>query len=592
MKLKHFNIKNIKSIIDSGKCHLSDSNITILAGQNESGKSAVLEALKYFSNGIDDNFKQYSMRIDGSTPYVECCFALCDETDCNYEDENMNVVLTELKEIQCYREGESEIKFSSETNTKLMTLISQLSKKQKITNILEDTSADTETETSTDTENNANIKVKAEDFAKEIEKTVLEYIPTFDYYDSFEDKLPEKIAISQIEQDAAVKDFQLVFNINLADYIKMQDRQKEYTKQEVEEKLKINFNECWTQKLTDEDNNNYNFRIKDENDTIIFLIDRDNKIPLFLTQKSKGFQWFLSFYLRLMALKTKIENKEIEDYILLIDEPGQGLHEKAQEDVKNVLEELASKGLQIIYTTHNPRLIEVGDKITRLRLIYQDKIEGTKINTLSQMASKGTKQSQDALSPIVTAMGLINMSCMDLSNNKNVIVEGITDKYYLEAFAKLLNTQLEYNIIPSTGHENIKNIASILLGWGYDFKVIIDGGEGNSNKTKEAKTEKLIKEKLLAFDDEVATKKIKRLTQCAIEDCFTIQDFSKYVKPEDVEQSNLSNSAIAKQIGKKELWARLFIEKVNNGELKVSNFEQATLDSFKEVLNWIQGSEN
>lgn len=54
MKLKHFRIKNIKSIIDSGTCHLTEDNITIFAGQNESGKSAVLEALKYFSNGIDD----------------------------------------------------------------------------------------------------------------------------------------------------------------------------------------------------------------------------------------------------------------------------------------------------------------------------------------------------------------------------------------------------------------------------------------------------------------------------------------------------------------------------------------------------------
>lgn len=62
MKLKTFRIKNIKSIIDSGVCHLASDNITIFAGQNESGKSAVLEALRYFSNGIDENFKKYSMR--------------------------------------------------------------------------------------------------------------------------------------------------------------------------------------------------------------------------------------------------------------------------------------------------------------------------------------------------------------------------------------------------------------------------------------------------------------------------------------------------------------------------------------------------
>ena len=579
MKLKTFRIKNIKSIIDSGVCHLASDNITIFAGQNESGKSAVLEALRYFSNGIDENFKKYSMRhTKGSVPFVECCFALCDERDCAYEDENIGTVLKELKEIQCYREGENEIKFSLDTDTKLQDIILQLSKKGKITNIIDEQPSTGEDDDST--------KVTVDAFIEEIETNVLKYIPTFDYYDSFEDKLPESISVSEIEKDNAVMDFQLVFNIDLAEYIKMQDIEKEYTKQDVEEKLKIDFNDCWTQKLSDEDNNNYNFRIKDEGDKIIFLIDRDNKMPLYLTQKSKGFQWFLSFYLRLKALKTKMETREIEDYILLIDEPGQGLHEKAQEDVKKVLEELASKGIQILYTTHNPRLIEVDEKITRLRLIYQDKIEGTKINTLSQMASKGTKQSMDALSPIVTAMGLLTVPCLDLSNRNNVIVEGITDKYYLEAFTKLLDIEHNYNIIPATGHENIKHIASILLGWGFAFKVIIDGGEGRS--PKESKTEKLIREKLLAFDDAAANSKIKRLSQCAIEDCFTTQDFSRYVKPDDVEQGDSINSGIAKQIGKKELWARLFLEKVNTNEITKDDFDDETLSNFEEIINWIK----
>jgi AAA15 family ATPase/GTPase len=580
MKLKYFRIKNIKSIIDSGTCYISDDNITIFAGQNESGKSAILESLNYFSKGIDEKFNQYSTRIlDKSTPCVECCFALCDETDCNYKDENINTVLKAMQEIQCIREGEEDIKFSTSTNEKLQEIIYQLYKKHKITNIKEN-------ESEVISENNSDSMLIVEDFAKSIEVTVLGYIPTFDYYDSFEDKLPEKISIENIPRDNAVRDFQLVFDIDFAEYIKKPPREKEFNKQDVEEKLKINFNECWTQKLTDNDNDNYNFIINDESNKIIFLIDRGDKNPLYLTQKSKGFQWFLSFYLRLKALKTKKDRRDIEDYILLIDEPGQGLHEKAQEDVKKVLEELAGNGIQILYTTHNPRLIEVGNKITRLRLVYQDKVEGTKVNTLSQMASKGTQQSQDALSPIITAMGLINMSCIDLRHNKNVIVEGITDKYYLEAFTKLLNINFDYNIIPATGHENIKNIVSILLGWGCAFKVIIDGGEGS--RPREAKTEKIIREKLIAYDEEIANRTIKRLTSCAIEDCFSINDFTSYVKPYDIEQEYISNSALAKQYGKKELWARLFIEKVNTNQLTASNFEQRTLDNFKEIINWIQ----
>ena len=49
MKLKSFKIEHVKSIVDSGICHLSEKdNVLVLAGQNEAGKSAILEALNYF----------------------------------------------------------------------------------------------------------------------------------------------------------------------------------------------------------------------------------------------------------------------------------------------------------------------------------------------------------------------------------------------------------------------------------------------------------------------------------------------------------------------------------------------------------------
>jgi hypothetical protein len=43
-----FRIWDFKSVTDSGECHLSADNITVLAGQNESGKTAILQALRDF----------------------------------------------------------------------------------------------------------------------------------------------------------------------------------------------------------------------------------------------------------------------------------------------------------------------------------------------------------------------------------------------------------------------------------------------------------------------------------------------------------------------------------------------------------------
>ena len=51
MKLKSFNIQNYRSIINSGWSNLAYDNITALIGQNESGKTSVLEGLQSFYEG-------------------------------------------------------------------------------------------------------------------------------------------------------------------------------------------------------------------------------------------------------------------------------------------------------------------------------------------------------------------------------------------------------------------------------------------------------------------------------------------------------------------------------------------------------------
>jgi len=55
-----FEIKNYKSIKESEKCYL-DNYITILAGKNESGKTAILEALEDFN--VDKNIREEAIPI-------------------------------------------------------------------------------------------------------------------------------------------------------------------------------------------------------------------------------------------------------------------------------------------------------------------------------------------------------------------------------------------------------------------------------------------------------------------------------------------------------------------------------------------------
>jgi AAA15 family ATPase/GTPase len=73
MKLKAFRIKNFRSIVDTEWQNISPDNITCLIGQNESGKTSVLEGLKVFYSGI---ISEDVLRSDLSLPEVSCRFTI------------------------------------------------------------------------------------------------------------------------------------------------------------------------------------------------------------------------------------------------------------------------------------------------------------------------------------------------------------------------------------------------------------------------------------------------------------------------------------------------------------------------------------
>lgn len=72
MKLTAFRIKNFRSIKDTGWHDLAYDNITCLIGQNESGKTSILEGLKAFHDGV---LIEDMLRSDLSMPQVACSFS-------------------------------------------------------------------------------------------------------------------------------------------------------------------------------------------------------------------------------------------------------------------------------------------------------------------------------------------------------------------------------------------------------------------------------------------------------------------------------------------------------------------------------------
>ncbi len=577
MRLYSFRIQDFKSIKDTGEVKVSpDDNITILAGQNESGKSSILEALDFFEKGAGTDFEDMYRRLN-THPRVECTYYLTTDELNDLER------LSGSKGLRQYIQDNGITLVRGKTSEDDFTKIKYLNPNEL--DIL--VKALNEPESTEDTEEGE----EATPFS--FYEHVLSLKPTFIFYSSFEENiLPSKITKAKLGDNQAVDDFEKVFGVDFDALLdEKNDAARKQKLNEINDKASDNLNEYWSQKIDDE-KSSYKFaidaipQIATPTDSYIrFFIDQGDNFPLHFGQKSKGFQWFSSFNLRLRAHEADSDN--LSDFILLIDEPGQGLHEEAQKDVKRVLNELAQNGVQMLFSTHQAQLLksETGVDFARLKLVARSKTEGTKLKNIAQSSTdNGFK---DALSPVRTAMGLITLDISSfIDNKKTVIVEGITDFYYIQAFCNLYGTKsspIEISVIPCVGVSQAPNVYSILFGWGIGAKLIVDDDSAGT-KAYNAVSKNFLSD---APQDTLDATLYKNKDKKGIEDTFSKSDFATFASDfVDTSDEAKSNGDIAK--GKKELIARTFLDKVSSGEIKKANLDDESKKSIAAIVEFLK----
>lgn len=192
------------------------------------------------------------------------------------------------------------------------------------------------------------------------------------------------------------------------------------------------------------------------------------------TERSNGFRWYFSLFVNLMAEHPK--DSDSRSTLFVLDEPGVFLHVNAQHELLGLFEQLCKSGNQVLYSTHSPSMLDIENAFA-IRATEKDSEEGNTriIRSVFSPHLQGASQ-RDTLSPLCNALGFNLRYSVSPINSHNVIVEGITDKMYLEAMMCYLKvpTERRPNIIASVGADNIPNIASILLGWGVDFRALLD----------------------------------------------------------------------------------------------------------------------
>lgn len=605
MLLKKFRVKNYKSIIDSGDCYLTE-NVTILAGKNESGKTSILEALEDFDSNKD--IRQSAQPIQNKEAISEISITFVVEVELIkeiFKNISINIELTESIEVELIKVFPNHYSISEKTKKDLglnfktketkiyeniekkLDVLSEIHQRYPQLNVaipqsnFEDLQAfknlviqfrdqiNPNFALITDEHDSEVFSLSLADIIDHVDELLIllnaekgfvegikEYIPNFILFNSFEDIFPNKIPFVELDKNEWIKDLSIVSDLDIETIKGTDDSSKEKHRDDVNVKLNKDYEKFWTQDIS-------NLTVNWDSANLLFWIKEDG-YPYKPSLRSKGRQWHLAFYIKVSA--RALENVP---NIILIDEPGLFLHAQAQKDILKKLED-SSNETQLIFSTHSPYLLEA-EKLNRIRLIHRTKDDGTKIeNKVHALADKET------LTPILTAIGLeLNSGITHLDKLNNVVVEGGSDLFYLEAFKKIIGKD-ELHFVFGGGAGNMPFVGTILHGWGCKVVYLYDNDQGKKDGEKNLKDNWLIKQDLILS---VIDKK------GSIEDIFSPKDFKKYVLNDETIEYKGSNSDYIKKSSKhgdKVLLARLFLQKVEGD--KSLKFETSTETNVKKLF--------
>lgn len=564
IKLRKIEINKYKSFLEKQEIDIEDG-VTRIVGKNESGKTALLEAMAKFNyfDSDDDSFnfnstndyprgllKKYQQEYpDDDFAVISCTFEISDELLKQISDDIGKGVYTD-KTIQIakkYNNGMTYTisadckkfienflqKYTLETALKESLLecnsVKELANKlneneelQTIYNELKEKYIDKSFETFSDV------------VTGYIAKTYIKpNLPQFLYFDEYY-ALPgtinlNKFANGQVddtfskEQQDITKALFELSNIDISKVMNSDDYEDfiaelEATSNNITDKLL----EYWTTNQ----NLEIKFEIQTKEDTSnrtlekflqIRIRNTKHRVTLPLKNRSKGFIWFFSF----LVWFSKVQEKE--NLIILLDEPGLNLHAEAQSDLLEYIDKELLQKYQVIYTTHSPFMIE-SDKLDEVRTVYDS--NNSKIGSVISNALE--EKDQGTLFPLQAALGY-NLAQNLYISDKNLLVEGVADLMYLTVISGILNLNGkvglsdDVTIVPVGGLDKVATFISLLRGNKLNMVCLLDTFTDQKGKKRleDLIKDKIIKENQVKFFDQY----IDRLSIADIEDMFEIDEY-------------------------------------------------------------------
>lgn len=208
--------------------------------------------------------------------------------------------------------------------------------------------------------------------------------------------------------------------------------------------------------------------------------------------RSAGFVWFFSFLVWFSQAKKNYG----ERLVVLLDEPGLSLHAKAQADLLRYMEEKLAPNYQVIYSTHSPFLID-GSHLLRARTVEDVLIEPKEGEAPVPEDQQGTKvgtavlsTDRDTVFPLQAALGYEITQTLFVGKH-TVLVEGPSEILYLTWFSRKLaaanrvGLDPRWVLSPCGGVDKVPAFMSLFGGNKLDIAVLTDLASGQKKKVRD-----------------------------------------------------------------------------------------------------------
>ncbi|HEY9831066.1 MAG TPA: AAA family ATPase [Stenomitos sp.] len=517
MRYTAFTIKNFKGIreLELKLDSTPNSNIFIIVGLNESGKTTIMEALSFFY----DNLKEENELALHRSAIDDIHSLIPKARKDNFNDSiTISAQITiEGKDQEHLKKTLKEYNFKCETFPLEMTITHEYKFKNSEYVGTKTSSWDVGIYGKEGRKKSGKLSPKHQAWHP-VFIHCCNLLPQIIYYPNFLFDFPDLIYLEKNTKESREQEFyrrllqdvldSMPNDLNLTTHILERAKSKE---QSIIDSLESVINKMSSQITRVVFNKNLSvFRDrgnrkeilvtkpkKDPNNNLFYVEMKlkDGEDSYYIRERSLGFQWFFTFRIFTQFRVHRLNSEE--NLIFLFDEPASNLHQAAQQRLLYAFEELTKSSVSVIYATHSHHLIDpkrlentfiANNQALRYEKEDMDDTYNSFMTDITiEKYRKFVSDHPNKTTYYQPILDALDYRPSNLENLLNVVmIEGKTDFYVLTYFDTVItkNTN-KLNFMPAMGSGGLDTVIRLYYSWGKSFIILLDSDtEGRKQKKR------------------------------------------------------------------------------------------------------------